>query len=310
MECQTCGRSFTQETHYYRHVRGHAQEKKFKCSKCDKTFARKDAAQRHEKNCKRKIQQTGSGIPAKKARSSSKGNFTVTKIKTAFQNATVTWQLKYPTNNGSMDMIDPSVRAMEYQLHQYREEHHALKYNMSLHIVFEQATDPSTITEPAVVLVSEQFEVYTDTDITELLQETSKQLQNRIESYEGLGSGWVVSSLVALDTTVWQLDPLRASSYHPLSTWIRNTKCVINVKNRDQLCFKYAVLAGLYEPFGGINGDRISSYAYAEILEDAPDFSMLEFPVTLRSIKTFETKNNISVNVYGVDEKEKKTKGM
>ena len=86
-------------------------------------------------------------------------------------------------------MIDPSVRAMEYQLHQYREEHHALKYNMSLHIVFEQATDPSTITEPAVVLVSEQFEVYADTDITELLQETSKQLQNRVGTYEGLGSG-------------------------------------------------------------------------------------------------------------------------
>ena len=88
MECPTCGRTFTQESNYYRHVRGHAQEKKFKCSKCDKAFARKDAQQRHENNCKRKIQPTGSGIPAKKARSSSsKGNFTVTKTKTAFQNA-------------------------------------------------------------------------------------------------------------------------------------------------------------------------------------------------------------------------------
>ena len=58
---------------------------------------------------------------------------------------------------------------MEYQLHQYREEHHALKFNMSIHVAFEQATDPSIVTEPAVVLVSEQFEVYADTDITELL---------------------------------------------------------------------------------------------------------------------------------------------
>ena len=62
-------------------------------------------------------------------------------------------------------MIDPSVQAMEYQLDQYREEHHALKFNMSLHVVFEQATDSSIVTEPAVLLVSEQFEIYADTKI-------------------------------------------------------------------------------------------------------------------------------------------------
>ena len=235
MECQTCGRTFTRSDSYYRHIQGHNKEKNFSCSKCEKSFARKDAAQRHEKNCKRSVQSSGSGIPTKRARRSS--NFAVKKIKTAFKNATVTWQLKYPTNNGSMEMIDPSVRAMEYQLYQYREEHHALKFNMSLHIVFEQATDSSITTEPAVVLVSEQFEVYADTNIDEILGEVSRQLKNRIETYEGLGSGWVVSSLVALDTTVWQLDPLRASSYHPLSTWIRNTKCVVNVKNNFRSSF-------------------------------------------------------------------------
>ena len=300
MECSTCGKTFTQETNYYRHVRAHAQEKKFSCSKCEKSFARKDAAQRHEKNCKRSVQSSGSGIPAKRARRSS--NFAVKKIKTAFRNATVTWQLKYPTNNGSMEMIDPSVHAMEYQLYQYREDERALKFNMSLHIVFEQATDSSVVTEPAVVLVSEQFEVYADTSIDEALQEVSKQLKNRIESYEGVGSGWVVSHLEALDTTVWKLDPLRASTYHPLASWIRNTKCVVNIKNKDQKCFKYAVLAGLYEPSSKKKPDRLSSYAYTEALEDVPEFSMLEFPVSLRNIKKFEKANDISVNVYGVEE--------
>ena len=111
-----------------------------------------------------------------------------------------------------MDLIDPSVQAMEYQLYQYRKDVQALKFNMSLHIVFEQATDPSIVTEPAVVLVSEQFEVYANTNISEALQEVSKQLKNRVESYEGLGSGWVVSKLKALDTTVWKLDLLRAST--------------------------------------------------------------------------------------------------
>ena len=61
------------------------------------------------------------------------------------------------------------------------------------------------------------------------------------------------------------------------------------------------LVAGLYDA-----PDRVSSYMSFEIQEDAPDFSMLKFPVTLRSIGKFEEKNNISINVYAVDEKERK----
>ena len=193
-------------------------------------------------------------------------------------------------------MLEASNLAMEYQLKQYRQERQALKFNMALHINFEQAVDPSIVTPPPAVLVNEQFEVYADTDINELLHEASKQLQNNIEAYETTGSGWVISHFVALDTIVWQLDPLQASTYHPLSTWIRNTKCVINVKNKDEKCFKYAVLAGLYEP-SDPHPSRDKSYSYAEIREDATDFSMLKFPVTLGSISKFENVKNISVNV-------------
>ena len=113
---------------------------------------------------------------------------------------------------------------MRDHLDQYRLDNHALKFNMSLHINFEQSTDPDIVTTPPAVLVTEQFEIYMDTNITDLLHEAAKQLENRIECYEGTGSGWVISNLVALDTTVWRLDPLRASTYHPLSAWIQNTK--------------------------------------------------------------------------------------
>ena len=142
------------------------------------------------------------------------------------------------------------------------------------------------------------------TDIEDLLREASKQLQNRVGNYEGTGSGWIISNLVALDTTVWQLDPLRASTYHPLSAWIQNTKCVINVQILDEKFFKYAVLADLYNV--PRDPQRVSSYTSFEVKENVPDFSTLKFPVTLRSIGKFEERNDISVNVYAVEEKERK----
>ena len=149
-------------------------------------------------------------------------------------------------------------------------------------------------TVPPACLVTEQFEVYEDTVIEDCLQECSQQLKNRIECYEDTGSGWVISYLIPLDTTIWQLDQLRASKYHPLPKWIRKTKCVVNVKNKhDNKCFKYAVLAGLYKTTH--TPQRVSSYANYETARDTPDLTILTYPVTLRDIERI---NAISLNVY------------
>lgn len=76
---------------------------------------------------------------------------------------------------------------------------------------------------------------------------------------------------------------------------IRNSKCDINVKNKDQLCFKYVVLAGLFEASGGIHGYRVSPYDYTEIIEDVSEISMLKSSVV------FDKKNDLSVNLYCVE---------
>ena len=163
---------------------------------------------------------------------------------------------------------------------------------------FEKAVDHSIVAIPPAVLVTEQLEVYADTDINDLLN--NYKIVSRIMKVRDL-VGW--SNLVAMDTTVWQLDPLRASTFHQLPAWIRSTKCVINVKNKDEKCFKYAAVAGLYDT--PHNPHRVSSYC-----EGVPDFSVVTFPVTLRSIGKFEEKKNITVNVnvnvyvYAIDEKE------
>lgn len=102
----------------------------------------------------------------------------------------------------------------------------------------------------------------------------------------------------SLDTTIWKLDPLRVTSYHKLAMWLKNTKCIINVKNQDQKCFKYAILAGLYTPTS--NSTRPASYRQFEENADAPNFNMLKYPVILKDIERFERHNNVFVNVYGV----------
>ena len=100
---------------------------------------------------------------------------------------------------------------------------------MSIFVDFMQATDESIVTFPPVVLVTDQMEVYQDTDVDELLKKCAVELGDRIVSYKGNGSGWVVDKLIWLDTTIWRLDPLRGDSFIPLPKWIKNTRCVVNV---------------------------------------------------------------------------------
>ena len=153
------------------------------------------------------------------------------------------------------------------------------------------------------VLSTENFEVYGYDDLEQLLRDTAAQLENRIQVWQGDNSGWVLRHLVALDTTVWELDPLHASNStcHPLPKWIQNTKAVLNIRNDDNECFRHAVVGGIYPPMDPNNLTRVASYAYCVDEPDYPDFSGLEFPVKISDIGKFENRNDISINVFKVD---------
>ena len=113
--------------------------------------------------------------------SKGKNTFNIITAKTAFAKANITWKLVYEEVD-YIDLIHKSVPSMKHHLEVYREKWRAVKCNMSLHAIFEKAADPSVVSDPPAVFVSEQMELYEDIDIDELLKLTVDQLVNRIES--------------------------------------------------------------------------------------------------------------------------------
>ena len=49
---------------------------------------------------------------------------------------------------------------MADKIEHFKKTNFAIKFNMALRIVFEKATDPDVVSDPPVVLPSEQFELY------------------------------------------------------------------------------------------------------------------------------------------------------
>lgn len=99
---------------------------------------------------------------------------------------------------------------------------------------------------------------------------------------------------------------MRGGTYIKLPPRVYNTQSCINIKNRDQYCFLWSILAGLYPC--DKNSDRCSSYPHFSKIFNINDMT---FPPSFRDIKTFERNNvNVSVNIFGLDKNHKNVTGL
>ncbi|KAG8227152.1 hypothetical protein J437_LFUL001696 [Ladona fulva] len=136
-------------------------------------------------------------------------------------------------------------------------------------------------------------------DNTVLVVEDSyaKLLKEKSE-FQAKGSGWTFSEIVCLELRINKYTPLRGSTYIELPSKIRNTKSVVNVKNNDMYCFTYAVWAKNIDK----NPQRVSKYD-TRSFHNGYQWDCIEYLVDLKDIIKFEQANNITINVFGLDEK-------
>ena len=119
-----------------------------------------------------------------------------------------------------------------------------------------------------------------------------------VENFNRRGSSFVLERISDFRLIVTRYRPLAASSYLPTPKTIAGKHAVINVLNRDQRCFEYALLSALHPPRD--HPERVSMYQkYLGTLR----FDGIEFPVKVRDIDKFEKLNpTISVNVLSLDD--------
>ena len=109
--------------------------------------------------------------------------------------------------------------------------------------------------------------------------------------------------------------PLKAGAFIELPKCIANTKCCINIKNTNDLCFKYAVLCMVHKVHEEIHPERISKYRDL-VNTTHVKFDGLTFPMPVTKITKFEKMNDnkISINVFDLqdwtDEKATRSKRL
>jgi len=102
---------------------------------------------------------------------------------------------------------------------------------------------------------------------------------------------------VKLEINSFRYVPLKGKSYIPLPKELADKNAIINMKNEDDQCFKWAVTRAL-SPVDK-NAERIDKTLrkQAERLK----WDGIEFPVCSQDIGKFENSNDLSVNVFGYE---------
>ena len=143
---------------------------------------------------------------------------------------------------------------------------------------------------------SSMTSVYRESETDQILDGMIANMKFQIENPALLNSSFVFDEFLYLDVNFHQLNLTRGSSYLPLPDWLARKKAIVNPHNNDEECFKWSVIAA--EKVGMKDPQRVSNLRK---FKDNYDWSGLEFPVSIKDIGKFETRNNISVNVLAVE---------
>ena len=110
----------------------------------------------------------------------------------------------------------------------------------------------------------------------------------------------VMEDVIGTNIDFHRLNLTRGSSYLPLPDWISRKKAIINPKNSDTECFKWAVIATDRWEEIDKHPERISKLRK---FKEEYDWSDIEYPFAIRSKDKFKRKNEISANVLAIEDK-------
>ena len=147
---------------------------------------------------------------------------------------------------------------------------------------------------PEAIIINNDFES------DDKLDQVFKQLDVRNENFIREKSGLRLLKVGYIQINIAHYNPL-GKSWKPLPPFLRGKQAIMNVQNRDNKCFLWAVLSALHPVKKHV--ERVQSY---KNFQNELNTDGLSFPIAKSDIWKFESQNNISINVYSFADEEGK----
>ena len=111
------------------------------------------------------------------------------------------------------------------------------------------------------------------------------------------GSDWIFKKFIKFTIATNRYKSVFGRSYIPLPKEIENKKACVNIKNKDNKCFEWCLLANkYYDVIKSDHKNKVNNYMQYTNEINRPDD--IQYPVTTDDIHKYEELNNIQINVF------------
>lgn len=144
---------------------------------------------------------------------------------------------------------------------------------------------------------TKNFIIHQNYDYDNLFESVIASIKKKVEEFQERDSGWTFLNNLYFEVNINKYDPLNGScsTYVDLPLTVKRKRACINIRNKDECCFMWCVVAALYPATR--NSERTTSYPHYKKVLNSDNMS---FPVSFSDINTFEKNNEISINVYSL----------
>ena len=122
-----------------------------------------------------------------------------------------------------------------------------------------------------------------------------EELKHKLDIWGERGSGWIIDKIEDIWINISNYDLLAGSSYIPLPPKLNPKKGLINIKNKNNECFKWCHIR-LLNP---TNSHPERKNKQDKKIASTLDYSGIIYPMKEHNYDIFEERFNINVNVFG-----------
>src|ERR1043165_1410376 len=179
------------------------------------------------------------------------------------------------------------------------------KWYIGLEVQFERGNPDGSTRMTTAHMRSTPAIMLNGNEIQQQIEGGINRIDALVDTFANVGSGWTINQIGNVTLHIADYDNIGGSSYIASPAWLSKKKATLNIRNNDERCFLYCILAAAHYVGFKDHADRVTKYApYLHEL----NVEGLTFPIEIGQIPIFETNNtDFSVNVVCIDSDEDKT---
>ena len=181
---------------------------------------------------------------------------------------------------------------LEYEIKEMLAKHRGIKFWVAIQVSYiNPKKDDEKVLK--VYLNTGNLQLTNEFQLEEVMKTIKERILLRNAHFIREQSGLILKKIHSTRFKVAKYLPLGGSQHQELPEFLKSKKAIVNVKNKDNRCFAYALLSALHPAANHANDPKKYKRYFSQ---DGLDH--IEYPVRVEQIPLIEDQLHINISVY------------